>query len=148
ERYIKVGSTLHKPSRSSPPPDGEEIRVLSKQGGTLVLEHDSSYISKSGVSVQRVEERAMRLVHEHTAVPVPEIIYAQFDAKGGNLGMTIVQGSPLELSWDKLDKQMKKRVCHETWDLIAKWRDIPRPSELEHLFQCSADGSATRDPLI
>ena len=74
ERYIKVGSTLYETSQSSPLPDGEEIRVMHKQGGRLVLEHDSSYISKSGASVRRVEEQAMRLVHKHTSVPIPEVI--------------------------------------------------------------------------
>jgi hypothetical protein len=32
--------------------------------------------------------------------------------------------------------------------MIAKRRQIPRPSKLTHLFQCSADGSTTEDALI
>ena len=77
ERYVLVGSSIYPPS-PSPPLDGEEIHVLSKQGGSLVLEHDSSYISKSGRRVRSLEERAMRLVHQHTAVPVPDVIYATY----------------------------------------------------------------------
>jgi hypothetical protein len=90
----------------------------------------------------------MRLVCQHSDVPVPDIIYATYDAGGGSIGMTIVPGLPLELSWDGLDEHTKERVCRETWDMIAKWRKIPQPLELRHLFQCSADGSPTKDPLI
>jgi len=90
----------------------------------------------------------MRFVKQYTNVSIPDIIISAYNADGGNLGMTVIPGSPLQLSWDGLDEPTKERVCHETWDIIAKLRQIPRPAELSHLFQCSADGSPTCDPLI
>lgn len=157
KRYIKIDTTLYPFSPSSSPgphtigspiEGGEEIRVLSKQMGGLVLEHDSSYVTKSGSRVRRAEERAMRLVAKHTAVLLPEVIYAHFSSDRGEIGMTIVPGSPLERSWKELDDKTKERVCHETWDLITKMREIPRPPELKDLFQCAADGAPTTDKLI
>jgi Phosphotransferase enzyme family len=124
------------------------MRILSKQGGATVLALDDSLISKSGNRVRPSEEVAMRLVKQYTDVPVPDIILSAYDSDRGILGMTVIPGSPLHLSWDGLDEHTKERICNETWDIIAKLRQIPRATELCHLFQCSADGSPTHDPLI
>ncbi|WEW60771.1 hypothetical protein PRK78_006259 [Emydomyces testavorans] len=151
ERYIKIGETLFKlPTSASKElsPDGEVIKVLSKQGGRLVLEHDYSYVTKAGSAIVASEVEAMRLVLKHTSVPLPEIIYTQISTNYGHIGMTIIPGSPLELTWNTLDDKTKKSVCRETWDLITKLRQISQPPELRGLFQCLADGSPTRDPLI
>jgi hypothetical protein len=152
ERYIKLDTALFKCSSSAGygelHPDGEVITVLSKQMGRLVLEHDYSYISKSGTSVRHPEAEAMKLVLKHTSIPVPEVIFAQFSKDHGSIRMTIIPGSPVEALWDKLDDKTKKSVCRQTWDLIIKLREIQQQSDLKGLFQCAADGSPTRDPLI
>ncbi|OKL55801.1 hypothetical protein UA08_08830 [Talaromyces atroroseus] len=62
--------------------------------------------------------------------------------------MTIIPGSPLEEKWDKLDEKTKESICRQIWDFISKIRNIQPPLELRGLFQCAADGSPTRDPLI
>jgi hypothetical protein len=90
----------------------------------------------------------MRLVKQYTDIPIPDIIFSAYNSDGGTLGMTMIPGSPLLLSWNGLDEHTKERVCREIWDIIAKLRQTPQPAELGHLFQCSADGSATHDPLI
>lgn len=62
--------------------------------------------------------------------------------------MDFVPCSTLALSWDGLDDLTKERLCRETWDAIAQLRQILKPPDLSHLFQCFADGSSTRDVLI
>jgi phosphotransferase family enzyme len=128
----------------------EEIRIISRQGGCIVREHDGCYITKTGARVRRAEEEALKLVKQYTDVPVPDIIYSIYkaDIDQGQLGMTLIPGSPLQLSWSNLDDATKGRVCSETWDMIAKWRKIPQPPKLSRFFQCSADGSPTYDVLI
>ncbi|PGH26722.1 hypothetical protein AJ80_01668 [Polytolypa hystricis UAMH7299] len=67
----------------------------------------------------------------------------------GSIGMRIIPGSSLEKHWESLNEKTNQSLCHQTWDLIAKLRQIPaQKPELKHLFQCAADGSQTLDPLI
>lgn len=62
--------------------------------------------------------------------------------------MTLIMGSPLEERWDTLDEKSKESVCLQVWGLISSIRAIPCPSKLTDLFQCAADGSMTRDPML
>lgn len=91
----------------------------------------------------------MRLVEQTTNVPVPTVLMSHYGPDMGNIDMTLAPGSPLESIWDSLDESNKERLCREIWSMIMQWRQIPRPHDLAHLFQCLADGSAaTRDPLL
>lgn len=151
ESYVNRDGTLFRYSPLTPgqlPVDGEVITVLCKQMGRVLIMHDYSYASKSGQSVRSVEAEAMRLVSKHSSVPVPEVIYGLFDGGYGNIGMTIIPGSSLEKHWVSLDHKTKRSLCLQTWDLIAKLRQIPQKPELKHLFQCATDGSQTLDLLI
>ncbi|KAE8372695.1 kinase-like protein [Aspergillus bertholletiae] len=154
-RYIKIGTTLFPcpfANLSDFPPDlpqdQEIITVLSKQRGRLVLEHDFSHVTKSGHGVRPSEAEAMRLASKHTSAPVPEVIFADFGPDYGNIVMTLIPGSRLGETWDTLDEKSKGSICLQVWDIISKIRTIPRPSELQCLFQCVADGSLTQDPLL
>lgn len=151
-RYIKKDQLLYDcPSPVdilSLSPSQEVIPVLSKQIGRLVLEHDFSYVTKSGYGVRPVEAEAMRLVSQHTSVPVPEILFKSFGSDYGNITMTLIPGMLLEKKWDKLDEETKRPICRQIWDLILEIRTIQPPVELKGLFQCAADGSPTRDPLL
>ena len=90
----------------------------------------------------------MRLVKKHTTVPVPAVI-CSYAPEDNSIGMSFVPGSPLNTLWDGLEEYTKERLCRETWAMITQWRQIPRPPELAHLYQCLADGSlATQDPLL
>ncbi|GAB1198429.1 hypothetical protein APSETT444_007748 [Aspergillus pseudonomiae] len=125
ERYIRVGKMLF-PSPPTVdvftfPPNKQVIKVLDKQMARVVLEHDFSYVSKSGYGIRTSEAEAMKLVFQHTSVPVPKVLVTRFDGDDGNIRMTM--------------------------DMISKWREIPRPPKLEGLLQCAADGSPSRDPL-
>ncbi|KAF3390735.1 hypothetical protein DPV78_011256 [Talaromyces pinophilus] len=151
-RYIKKDRLLYAcPSPIdilSLSPSQEVITVLSKQFGRLVLEHDFSYVTKSGYGVRPVEAEAMRLVSQHTSVPVPEVLFKSFGPDYGYINMTLIPGMPLEKKWDKLDDETKRSVCRQIWNLILEIRTVQPPVELKGLFQCAADGSPTRDPLI
>jgi hypothetical protein len=154
-RYIKKGNTLFPcPAFKNIedvlglPPDEEVITVLGKQMGRIVLEYDFSYVTKYGYGVRPPEAEAMRLVSKHTAVPVPEVIFTDFDHDYGSIQMSIIPGSRLEGKWDTMDEKSKESICLQVWDFISKLRAIPRPPELEGPFQCLADGSLSRDPLL
>ncbi|KAI1935755.1 hypothetical protein LOZ66_004990 [Ophidiomyces ophidiicola] len=150
--YIKIGNALFPcstaPNPSSLPPDQEVITVLSKQMGRTVLEHDFSYVSKSGHGVWQAESEAMRMVYKYTSVPVPEVLFTQFSHDYGRIGMALARGASLEKRWNTLNEQNKRSVCLQVWNMISQIRAIPRPPELNGLFQCAADGSRTKDPLL
>lgn len=167
--YIKDGNTLI-PCQSpvnplSLQPGQESLTVLAKQMGRLVIEWDLSWVTKSGYGVRPAEAEAMRLVSKYTNVPVPEVLFTHFDPEKpitdrseffkpdfrfpeGAITMTIIPGTPLEREWDKLDHEAKRSICVQLWDLISRIRDIPRPEELVGLYQCAADGSPSRDPML
>ena len=160
-QYIKEGNILLPCPPSvdllSLKADQEVIIVLAKQMGRLVPEWDFSWVTKTGFGVRRPEVEAMRLVFKHTDVPVPEVIFTNFSPEGeetdlndpeGMIGMTIIPGITLEKKWDMLDDEAKESICLQLWDLISKIRNIPRPQGVVGLYQCLADGSLSRDPML
>ncbi|PGH13128.1 hypothetical protein AJ79_03835 [Helicocarpus griseus UAMH5409] len=127
----------------------DNVVLLSHQGGVRVLNCDDEAILKVGHRVRPSEEIAMRLVKEHTDVPVPEIILTAYYGDEGRLAMSVIPGTELRHVWDSLDDATEKRVCEETWSIIAKIRQIKRPASFQHLFLCLADGSpCVNDPLV
>lgn len=127
----------------------ERVTTLSHQGGVKVLLFDDELVLKVGDRVLPSEEVAMRLVKEHTAIPVPEVYLATYTASEVRLAMSVIPGTPLKNIWDNLDDKTKKRVCAETWAIIAKLRCLQKAPELQHLFLCLADGSpCIQDPLV
>ncbi|KAL1847948.1 hypothetical protein Plec18170_008362 [Paecilomyces lecythidis] len=152
KHYIKKGKNI---LRCSPlvnpldlPPDEEVIAVISKRMGRLVLEYDFSLVTKSGHAVLPAEAEAMKLVSRHTSVPVPEVLFATFRPGYGKITMSLIPGSCLEDTWDTLDESAKESICLQTWEFIARLRTIPRPDNLEGLYQCLADGSPSRDAML
>lgn len=109
--YIKDDKTLFPCSSSvdifSLPPDQEVITVLSKQIGRLVLEHDFPWVTKSGHAVRPAEAEAMRLVAEHTSVPVSKILFKSSSPDHGVIQMTLIPGTPLEEKWDNLMREIR-----------------------------------------
>lgn len=78
---------------------GELITVLSKQSGRLVLGNDFSLVTKLGHGVRPAEAEAMRLVAEHTSVPVSKILFKSFSPDHSIIQMTLIPGTPLEEKW-------------------------------------------------
>lgn len=109
-------------------------------------------VSKRGTRVTKNEAVALQLVKEHTDIPVPTLYSSVFFVKDGeecgSLLMELIEGTPLNHVWDGFDDDVKFRICEEIWDAVAKLREIPRPGELAHLYQCGADGSPSTDVLI
>ncbi|EQL38787.1 hypothetical protein BDFG_00318 [Blastomyces dermatitidis ATCC 26199] len=128
ETYLKLDKMLFRIT-----PDAKKGPPLEGDGGT---------------AVRRFEVEAMKLVAKHTSVPLPEVIYSLISDRSGEIGMTTIPGTTLESLWDKLNSETKKSICCETWDQIAKLREISQPPALKQFFQCLADGSPTLDPLI
>ena len=115
ERYIRVDQMLF-PSPPTVdvftfPPNKQVIKVLDKQMARVVLEHDFSYVSKSGYGIRTSEAEAMKLVFQHTSVPVTKVLVTRFDGDDGNIRMTMVPGTCLQAKWDKLGVETKKSVC-------------------------------------
>jgi hypothetical protein len=115
-----------------------------------INQFDDDYVLKSGDRILPAEAAAMELVRQHTDIPVPELINSEFDNESGQgyLWMSIIPGRTLDSVWEKLNDATKRRVGHNTWNIIAKIREIRRPPGCRRFFQCSADGSTTLDPLI
>lgn len=113
--------------------------------------YDNNLVSKVGSRVRYSEEVAIRLVAQHTTVPVPTIIFlfSNHEPGKGSIDMSFVPGVTLDSMWDGLEECNKERICREIWAMIAQWQQIPRPPQLARLYQCLADGSpATTDPLL
>lgn len=168
--YIKNGNFLLPCQSPVNPLDlaaGQEaITVLDKQMARLVLEWDSSWVTKSGFGVRPAEAEAMRLVFQHNEVPAPEVLFTEFSpdqdreisrsefykpgyqSPEGMIGMTIIPGVPLEQKWHMLDDEAKEPICLQLWNLISNLRNIARPQEVEGLYQCLADDSLSRDPML
>ena len=153
-RYIKKDQTLF-PCPSSVnivnffdlPPDEEVVTVLAKPMARMILEYDFSIVRKSGHGVRPAEAEAMRLISKYTSVPVPEVWETHFSSEyHGFIEMSLIPGSPLERTWDNMDEKSKESICRQTWDLISEIRSIP--SQYEGIFQCAADGSPSKDPLL
>lgn len=129
-----------------------KIILLSKQAGATVRIIDPGVVQKCGTRVTRSEEAALRLVAEHTRVPVPEFYAADYvpwrGKEHGDLLMSLVDGFPLQAVWDGLDSRAKERVCRELWGIVMQLRQVPRPPSVGSVYQCEADGSPSRDILL
>lgn len=104
-------------------------------GATITWLRDDA-IGKSGTRVRRHKEVALRLVKKHTDVPVPEVFLSGYTQDSGRLSMSVIAGSPLNLHWGNFDEQTKERLCCEIWNLIGKFRQIPKPPEFDDFFPC------------
>ncbi|RWA08939.1 hypothetical protein EKO27_g6170 [Xylaria grammica] len=127
--------------------------TLSQQGGCTVRLIAPGTVYKSGRRVRPAEATALRLVKQYTDVPVPNLGYANFVVRDGehhgSILMDEVEDScALKTVWETYDSATKERICHEIWAMIKQLREIPKPLELRHLYQCSADGSPSRDVLL
>ncbi|KAJ5893534.1 kinase-like protein [Penicillium taxi] len=99
-------------------------------------------------TVGQPEVEAMRLILEHTDVPVPEIVFPpniRPPDQYSEITMTIIPGAPLDRKWDMLDEGAKESICLQLWGLISRIRTISPPEEL---YQCAADDSPSQDPML
>ncbi|KND87134.1 hypothetical protein TOPH_08214 [Tolypocladium ophioglossoides CBS 100239] len=131
-----------------------EKRQIAWQFGCAVSLIQPGVVLKQGAKVRPSEERAMRLVQEHTPqVPTPRVhgwrYKYQDDAPYyGELYMDFMPGRTLKSVWAELNEACKDRVCQDIWDLVAQIRTIPRPHDLGPGLYRTVDGSPSRDPLL
>jgi serine/threonine protein kinase len=132
--------------------DNFQYHLFSQQGGAKVDEIAPGVVRKTGDRVTRSEEAALRLVKEHTEVPVPRLISSNYFMKRGRghgtLLMELADGSPLNSLWDGFDNDTKERICRNLWQVVVRLQQIPRPPAFADLYQIGADGSPTIDVLI
>lgn len=87
-------------------------------------------MAKSGHRVRPAEAEAMRLVSKHTSVPVPEVIFTNFDHDYRSIEMTHIPGSSLNDKWDTLDEKSKESICLPVWGSISKIQAISQSSKV------------------
>ncbi|KAI0876158.1 kinase-like domain-containing protein [Hypoxylon argillaceum] len=130
----------------------DDPRILSKQWGCEVRIFDEGIVLKRGDRVTRSEEAALRIVREHTTIPVPEVYWTEYSTVNGlpygQIFMEHISGSSLDGLWDALEPSSKERLCNQVWGFVEQLRKIPKPLELETLYQCGADGSGSQDVLL
>ncbi|GAP84261.1 putative phosphotransferase family protein [Rosellinia necatrix] len=129
----------------------DDPNIISKQWGAEVR-LDCGDVLKRGYRVTKNEEAALRIVKEHTTIPVPEVYSSQYaiirGQMWGQIWMEHLPGRPLNELWDELEGPTKERICNEVWGFVQQLRNIPKPPELEQFYQCGADGSASMDVLL
>jgi hypothetical protein len=126
--------------------------ILSRQRGALVAEIGPGVVTKKGRRVTRNEAAALALVKNQTSIPVPELYSETFFLKdgteNGSLLMEKVEGTPLEDVWNGFDDCTKNRICEGIWGIVDELQRIQKPPAYSKLYQCGADGSASKDVLI
>lgn len=145
--------------------EGFKPRRISGQSGCTIDLIDPGVVRKYGYRVSRNEETALRLVKEHTRIPVPTMHLASYNWKQGrehgSLIMDLVDGTQLSDLWARLNDDddadnTKRRICCSIWAVVEELRRIPRHatfnptvvSAIVSCYQCGADGSPTRDVLL
>ena len=75
---------------------------------------DNDLVCKYGRHVRHSEELAMRLVEQHTSVPIPKIIFAfsffKHEPNEGKIYMGLLPGFELTSKWDGVDDRNKERL--------------------------------------
>lgn len=124
------------PSERDAKDEDDGIRILSNQGGAHVYSCDDEIVFKRGSRVQRGEEVALGLVKQHQSAPVREVFMPHQEDGFGSFAMEFVPGFTLTSIWDSFDDKTREKICRETWAMITRWREIPRPEDLIDLYQC------------
>jgi hypothetical protein len=125
-----------------------DCELLSRQAGALVT-RKGDIVTKEGFRVTHNEDAALRLVKQHTGVPVPTVFESSFVGEMGIIRMSWIGAKALSNIWQYIDDdKIKERVCHHTWELIYELRHLPKPDRYSSYFQCCVDGSASHDVLI
>ena len=98
--------------------------VLSRQSGAVITEIGPGYINTRGRRVKRNEAAAMRLVKDHTNIPVPSVFSAVFykvgDEENGVISMEKVDDITLETAWGGYDEVAKAHMCREIWRIVEQ----------------------------
>lgn len=123
EWYTRVGKSLfplvYFADRDFPL-EAEQIYVLPKQMGSVVVERDSSYVTKFGGSLRRSEEQAMMLVTKHTFVPVPRVFNSDIRDDDGHITISIIPGKSLNKLIDVPERGDKAEDMSENLGLLAR----------------------------
>jgi aminoglycoside phosphotransferase len=121
-------------------------RVLARQSGAVVY-FDDGLVYKYGDRVKRNEFDAMKLVAEHTSVPVPRNLeYAQIDEMG-MIAMSSIPGTPLSDTWEEMPSQNKQSILTQLRGYATEWRKIPQPTNCKGALVCGVMGGEVSDDV-
>ncbi|OIW25960.1 kinase-like protein [Coniochaeta ligniaria NRRL 30616] len=131
-------------------------QIISKQPfRSTVTRIDQHTVEKRGGNVYKNEEAALRLVRQHApGLPVPEVYHSIFKtasdgSQKGIIFMSYIEGKTLQSVWPSLSGATKERICHDTWRMIAKIRQVPRPGSLDRsAYYSTVDGSPIHHPML
>ncbi|KAI2603351.1 kinase-like domain-containing protein [Hypoxylon fragiforme] len=113
---------------------------------------------RGSADLARNEFNALRMVHRHTAIPVPEALDVVFEQEYSNnplsfsgptayLLMTRVPGFPLWRCQNVLSESDLERIANQLKNYIAQLRNIPRCPKSDFPI-CNTLGEACRDYRI
>jgi hypothetical protein len=86
------------------------------------------------------------------AIPVPRVFFGNYEyaedgvVLRGSIWMERMPGKSLREVWPTLDETAKERVCRDTWAIVERLREIPRPETDDGAFYLGADGSFQDNP--
>ncbi|KAI1460436.1 hypothetical protein F4805DRAFT_417523 [Annulohypoxylon moriforme] len=138
-------------------------RMLEKLGNRLYGDLDDYatvqrlpfglYLKYTGeADCARNEFNALRVVRQHTSIPVPkalDMIFREGDLDGAYMLMTRVPGFPISLCQNILSDRDMEQIANQLKDYVAQLRDIPQLAK-PNMFGsiCNTLGEARRDSRV
>jgi hypothetical protein len=108
-------------------------RLLSRQMGAVVHCEDGG-VYKHGRRVKCNEFDAMKLVAEHTNVPVPRSLQYEQLGNMGMIVMSFIPGTPLSDMWKEMPSHNRQSVLTQLRGYVAEWRKISQPVQCNRAF--------------
>ncbi|KKF96823.1 Acyl-protein thioesterase 2 [Ceratocystis platani] len=102
---------------------------------------DGKTVVKGGEGVREAEANAMKLVRQHTSIPVPEVYNVYRDADSGHMCivMEYIDGEQLDKAWPRLSEEQKNKIIQQLREYFVELRQI------KGSFIGGVDGSACDD---
>lgn len=125
------------------------LRWKLKFGSKKIEIHKSATIIRLGDKrilkrgAESTEYEALRLVNERTSVPVPKVLGVYNTREGVLVDLEVVPGRTVDVVWDSLTAQQKKKHVSDLGRFIDQLRKLPPP---KHELIGSTSMGANRDP--
>ncbi|PHH53866.1 hypothetical protein CFIMG_002605RAa2 [Ceratocystis fimbriata CBS 114723] len=87
---------------------------------------DGKTVVKDGEGVREAEANAMKLVRQHTSIPVPEVYNVYRDADSGHMCivMEYIDGEQLDKAWPRLSEEQKDKIVQQLRGYFVELRQI------------------------
>ena len=103
----------------------KKCKTLRSSSGAYRL--NETTVIKTGEAVRMAEAAAMRIVAEHTSIPVPKVLdaYMQDGDDTGVLIMEYVTGETLDRAWRRCDEAQKQHLTSQLHGYLCELRAFP-----------------------